>query len=321
MAGKVPRGDWKSVPTALLPPEKHFTIVAKEVSEMVKHNASARRTVIVRKRIAEIQRESPTSFGDTPIDWETELQGFGDLPYPDYYRQPFHSVPGGWLSKRAATVNREAMQAIYKDAHRNSCMGLRKILSMYVPRSAMTVVDVGTGDGDGAASTARYLPGAKVIGIDASPFMIIVGRRQNRDCPNLEFRHLLAEKTGIASNSIDAVTICLVLHECENGAKRNILKEALRILKPGGTIVLADTPQSDLFTFRGFYEPWKEQWLDFEPVSALQGAGFEGVEDKGILGGDGKVLSVQEHVGDWSKATTDNRLFCFTARKPIGARL
>lgn len=321
MADNNSRGDWRGVPKSLLPPEEHFAVVANEVSEMVKDKASARRTVIVKKRIAQIQKDSPTTFGDTPIDWERELKGFGDLPYPAYYRQPFHSVPGGWLSKRAAMVNREAMQAIYKDAHQDSCMGLRNIIAAYVPPDAEVVVDIGTGDGDGAASVARRLPRAKVIGIDASPFMIVVGRRQNRDCPNLEFRHLLAENTGMASNTVDAIMICLVLHECENEAKKNIVKEALRILKPGGTIILVDTPQSDLFTFRGFYEPWKDQWLNFDPDSALQEAGFEAIQNNGILGGDGKVLSFQEHVGNRSKSTTDNRLFCFTAQKPLTAKL
>ena len=58
-----------------------------------------------------------------------------------------------------------------------------------------------------------YVSGAKVIAIEASPFMIVCGRRQNRDCVNLEFHHQLAENTYIPSNSIDTVTVTLLLHE------------------------------------------------------------------------------------------------------------
>ena len=166
MTEKLPRGDWESVPKSLLPPKEHFEIVSKEVSEMVKDKASARRTVIVTKRIARIRKENPTSFGDSAIEWETELKGFGDLPYPAYYRQPFHSVPGGWLSKQAALMNRMAMQAIYKDAHKDSCMGLRDIISSYVPPESKMIVDVGTGDGDGAASVARR-PRGTALRLDA----------------------------------------------------------------------------------------------------------------------------------------------------------
>ncbi len=32
-----------------------------------------------------------------------------------------------------------------------------------------------------------------MIGLDASPFMLVVGKRQNRGLPNLEFKHALAE--------------------------------------------------------------------------------------------------------------------------------
>ena len=95
------------------------------------------------------------------------------------YRQPFHSVPGGWLSERAAVVNRVAMEAIYADTHPESCLGIRKDLAAHVPAAAAVVVDLGSGDGDGPAATARLLPSARVIAVEASPFMIIAGRAQN----------------------------------------------------------------------------------------------------------------------------------------------
>ena len=129
---------------------------------------------------------------------------------------------------------------------------------MQVPPQAKFVVDLGTGDGDGAAATATLRPAARVVGVDASPFMIIAGRRQNRQVANLEWRHALAERTGLADGCADAVTITLVLHECSDAGKLDIAKEAARILKPGGVLVVADTPQDDLATYRGFYEPHRE---------------------------------------------------------------
>ena len=47
---------------------------------------------------------NPTDFGG-PIDWKFELSAFRVLPYPSYYTKPFHSIPGGWLSKFAAENN------------------------------------------------------------------------------------------------------------------------------------------------------------------------------------------------------------------------
>merc|ERR1712113_705545 len=118
-------------------------------------------------------------------------------------------------------------------------------------------VDFGSGDGDGPAAVARAFPSSQVHAIEASPFMIIAGRRQNSDVPpnRLIWHHALAEQAstqaGIPLGSADCVTITLVLHECSDEAKTAILTSAFQILKPNGTLVLSDTPQDDLFTYRG----------------------------------------------------------------------
>ena len=84
-----------------------------------------------------------------------------------------------------------------------------------------------------------------------------------------------AESTGLPDASVDAALITLVFHECPDKIKETILAEVLRILRPGGTLVLSDTPNDDLHDYRGFYEPYKEQWLHFDPEATLAAAGFD----------------------------------------------
>eukprot|EP01045_Picozoa_sp_COSAG04_P007781 COSAG04_NODE_415_length_14711_cov_7.685464_5_plen_229_part_00 len=216
------------------------------------------------------------------------------------------SVPNGWLSVRAATVNRVAMQAIYADAHPESCLGIRKDLAAHLPSDARCVVDLGAGDGDGASAAARLLPAARVVAVEASPFMIVAGRAQNPDVANLEWRHALAEATGLPDGVADAVTICLVFHECTTEAQQAIAAEALRLLRPGGTLLLTDTPVDDLHAYRGFYEPHKETWLQFDAPAFLARAGFGDVEFLGEIRGDG--------------SGTDNALWTYSCAKP-GVRL
>ena len=146
-------------------------------------------------------------------------------------------------------------QSIYAETHPASCRGLRQKLAKFAPSSTRVLVDLGSGDGDGAAEFARALPSARVIAVEASPYMIVVGQRQNANLPNLEWRHCLAEDTGLPRGIADVVSITLVLHECSDRGKCDILREALALLKPGGKLLLADTPQTELQTFRGFYEP------------------------------------------------------------------
>lgn len=257
-------------------------------------------------------KEPMPDLGPGPIDWDGELAKFGPLPYPPYYKQPFHSALGGWLSQGAALNNRRAMEAIYSDCHPDKCSGMRRELAKFFPPTARLVADIGAGDGDGAAAVARCLPQARVVAVEASPFMIIVGRRQNRDAANLEWRHCLGEDTGMESATCDAVTITLVFHECSDDGKAAIIAEAFRILRPGGTLVFSDTPPDDLQTYRGFYEPWKDQWLRFDVDAFLAKHGFVDVSAHDV--------TAPPPVGHQVRPT-QQRLYSRVARKPLAARM
>lgn len=216
------------------------------------------------------------------IDWDAELTAFGALAFPAYYRQPFHSIPGGYLNEAAALGDRAALEAIYEDAHPRRSLGLREAIAALVPDDARHVLDLGAGTGDGGAAIARRLPAAEVVAIEASPFMIVVGRRQNADAANLRFEQGFAERTGRPDASVDAVAVTLLLHECPDTVKREILAECRRVLRPGGVLVLSDTAQDDLHSYRGFYEPYKEEWRVFDPDAALAAAGFAGIEARDV---------------------------------------
>jgi len=208
------------------------------------------------------------------VDWEAELAAFPEVEYPSYYQQPFHSVPGGYLSEQAAGGDRRAMEAIYERFHPQRSLGIREELAALIPEDARQVIDLGSGTGDAAAAIARRLPEAEVLGLDASPFMTIAARHQNAGLPNLRLERGFAEATGLEDASVDAVAITLVFHECPDKIKTEILTEAYRVLRAGGTVVLTDTPNDDLHSFRGFYEPYKDQWLVFDPDVFLADAGF-----------------------------------------------
>jgi len=216
------------------------------------------------------------------VDWDAELAAFGEVDFPAYYRQPFHSVPGGYLSRAAAIGDRCAMEAIYQDDHPRRSLGLREELGSLVPAEARTVVDLGCGTGDAAAAIARRLPEARVTALDASPFMLVAARHQNGGIANLEFEQGFAEATRFEDASVDAVTITLVFHECPDEIKRRVLAEAHRILRPGGSLTLSDTAQEDLQSYRGFYEPYKEQWLEFDPAAFVRDAGFAEIVAKNV---------------------------------------
>ncbi|HAC64379.1 MAG TPA: methyltransferase type 11, partial [Cyanothece sp. UBA12306] len=208
------------------------------------------------------------------IDWESELKTFQSIEYPQYYCQPFHSVLGGWLSEAAAVRNRTAMEAVLENAHPQKSLGVREEIAQLFPENARRILDFGAGIGDDGAAIARRLPNAKVTAWEASPFMIIVGRLLHKNLPNLDWQHGLVENTRLPDNSVDAINMTYVLHECPDEIKQVILQECLRILSPGGVIVVTDSLPGDLHSYRGFFEPYKEQWLKINPDQLLKEAGF-----------------------------------------------
>jgi SAM-dependent methyltransferase len=53
-----------------------------------------------------------------------------------------------------------------------------------------------------------------------------------------------------------------------------LLAECWRILTPGGLLVVTDSLPGDLYSYRGFFEPYKEQWLNVDPDKLLQESDF-----------------------------------------------
>lgn len=212
------------------------------------------------------------------IDWEAELATFKSIEYPSYYLQPFHSVLGGWLSEMAAMGNRVAMEAVLENAHPQKSLGVRDEIAQLFPEEAHHILDLGAGIGDDAAIIARRLPSATVTAWEASPFMIIVGRLCHQDLSNLHWQHGLVEKTELPDNSVDAINMTYLLHECPDEVKQAVLAECWRILAPGGLLVVTDSLPGDLHSYRGFFEPYKEQWLKIDPDTLLQQASFTNIK-------------------------------------------
>lgn len=50
--------------------------------------------------------------------------------------------------------------------------------------------------------------------------------------------HAAAEATGLPSETVDLVSCCLVMHELPRAATKNIIAEAHRVLRPGGTFAI-----------------------------------------------------------------------------------
>ena len=109
----------------------------------------------------------------------------------------------------------------------------KSVTGIIAPKIGMTVLDIAAGTG----SSSRPLvdKGAEVTALDFSAGMLDQGRKQHKD---IKFVQGDALKLPFSENTFDVTTISFGLR---NTANSNIaLREALRVTKVGGKIVVAE---------------------------------------------------------------------------------
>ena len=123
------------------------------------------------------------------------------------------------------------------------------------------VLDVACGTGDMAMELLRQ--GCSVTGVDLSKEMMAIAKRK---APQAEYRLADAEHLPFGDASFDAVT-------CAFGVRNFVhleqgLSEMLRVLKPGGRMVILELATPDSSLIRPFYNlytrriiPWLGQRL------------------------------------------------------------
>jgi ubiquinone/menaquinone biosynthesis C-methylase UbiE len=110
-----------------------------------------------------------------------------------------------------------------------------EILLYFLPNKAGNIVDVACGRGGTTRYIANYYDPANIMGINISPEQIAVCRDR---LPNIRFEEMDAANLEFDDNSID--NILCVEAACHFNTREKFLKEALRVLKPGGCLSLAD---------------------------------------------------------------------------------
>lgn len=99
-----------------------------------------------------------------------------------------------------------------------------------------TVVDLGCGTGEWAERLAPVV--AKVVAVDREPSMLLAARRRLQAHRNIQFVEAELDALPVASASADFAVCSLVLHHIDN--PEGAISEALRVLKPGGRLLVMD---------------------------------------------------------------------------------
>ena len=106
----------------------------------------------------------------------------------------------------------------------------------------MRVLDVGCGTGTQAiASWRRSQSAGAVVGVDISEAMLAVARRKaHRVGLDIAFHRADAAALPFEDERFDVVTISTVMHMIPQSRRRPCLREASRVLRRGGRLLLID---------------------------------------------------------------------------------
>ena len=122
----------------------------------------------------------------------------------------------------------------------------RVVTSIIGSKPGIKILDIAAGTG---ASTRPLVDaGADVIAVDFSAGMINVGKKRNKD---IKFVQGDALNLPFEDNSFDVTTISFGLRNTSN--INLALKDALRVTKVGGRIVIAEFSHPSNFLFRKIY--------------------------------------------------------------------
>jgi ubiquinone/menaquinone biosynthesis C-methylase UbiE len=240
---------------------------------------------------------------DLPAIWERansrNYQTFTDdidtSGYPKYYLQNFHHQTNGYLSELSANLYDLQVEILFNGTadpmRRRILAPLQDGLAAMGAGEKAKILDVACGTGRTLSMMRDTLPKASLHGIDLSPTYLRKANETLAAKPGLlpQLMQANGEALPFVESYFDAVVSIFLFHELPGEARQNVINEAYRVVKPGGTLVICDSIQrTDSPEFQVmmenfptvFHEPYYRHYITDDLNQRLMEAGFKGVSNQ-----------------------------------------
>ena len=142
-------------------------------------------------------------------------------------------------------------QSFFSDEVRDKAFSLAGV------KKGKIAADIGAGSG--FITGGLIGKGLKVIAVDQSEAMLAEMREKFSGAEGVEYRLGEAEKLPIPDEAVDYAFANMYIHHVESPQKA--IKEIVRILKPGGKLVITDMNEHE---FKFLKEEQHDRWMGFK---------------------------------------------------------
>lgn len=193
---------------------------------------------------------------------------------PEYYQRNFHFQTDGYLGETSAEIYDHQVELLFKGtAHAMRRLFLKDMKRHFWTRQnqKINILEIAAGTGIATEFVRKTFPEAKITCLDPSPTYLKQAQENLKKDPHINFVQGLGEDLHFKDETFDAVFSVYLFHELPREIREKVVKESLRVLKPGGFMAIVDSLQMNddpnlnwaIQEFpKDFHEPFYKNYIE-----------------------------------------------------------